>query len=364
VQISFVTNYPADPYGTPPHTNITTVTFLTNEVVGQYFIIPSNLCGIAISYLQAAPVVTDTNIPISVTNLPAGLSNAQSFTEVVIDYFTNEVFTYYPIDCVKTNVTLRQGIDKFTFVKASYDTLVGRFFQPITNLYTLVTVTNYGILVTNWYERVVYKPDFLFSATDLTPSLAARTVTYPNFNTNNEGFGIAGPGNIDPGVSGPGATAAIEITFNKVGPLLENVYSTNFILNGLSQSTAITNFIWGSFDGTTNAPVVYPSSLSIMDIEAQILFQIITPFLPDGQVGNSYPSTQLQVAGGAPPFSWSWSGGVPSLPPGLTLSPAGGLISGVVSNTPSVAGTYVFNVTATGVDTNSTTRTMQIIIGP
>jgi hypothetical protein len=360
VQTTYLTNSPYDPYGTPPHTNTTTITYLTNEVAGEYFILPTNLCGIAISALQATVVATDTNIVISATNLPAGFTNAQSYTQTVIDYFTNYVFTYYPVDCVTTNVTLRQGIDKFTFVKTSYDSLVGRFYQPITNLYTLVTVTN-SHLVTNWYQRVVFKPDFLFTAQDTTDSalLGDRTFTYPNFNTNNENLGLAGPGNIDPGVSGPNATAAIEITFNKVGPLLQNYYGTNFISSGLSQAAATTNFIWGSFDGTTNAPVVYPSGASIMNLEAEILYQIITPFLSDGQVGHPYSPTQLQVTGGTAPYSWSWSGGVPALPPGMSLSAAG-----VLGGTPSAAGTFVFNVTVIGSDGRSTTRTMQIIIDP
>jgi len=140
---------------------------------------------------------------------------------------------------------------------------------------------------------------------------------------------------------------------------LGNVYSTNFILSGLSESTARTNWIWGSFDGTTNAPVVYPSGSSIVNLEAQILYQIVTPFLSDGRAGYAYPPTQLQVAGGTAPYSWSWSGGVPSLPPGLSLS-GGGIIGG----TPTGAGTYVFNVKVTGADARSTTRTLQVIISP
>ncbi len=358
VQTTYLTNSPLDPFGTPPHTNINTVTYLTNEIAGEYFIIPSNICGIAVASLQATVVSTDTNVVNSVTNVAPGATNAQGFSQVVIDYFTNHVFSYYPILCVGTNVTLRQGIDKFTFVKTAYDSIVGRFYQPITNLYTLVTVTN-SLLKTNWYQRVVTKPDFLFTATDITPSVAFRTTTYPNFNTNNENVGLDGPGNIDPGLPGAPGHGAIDIGFNKVGPILENFYSTNFILNGLSESTATTNFIWGTFDGSTNAPIVYPSGSSIMNLEAQILFQIITPFLPDGKAGSPYPPQTLQVAGGASPFSFSWSGGVPTLPPGLSLSSAG-----VIGGTPSTPGTFVFNVTATGADGLSTTRTMQVIIDP
>jgi len=361
VQTTYTTNYPTDPYGTPPHTNITTITYSTNTISGEYWIVPTNLCGIAISALQAALPLSTTNVVVSATNLPPGITNAQSYTQTVITYWTNHVFTYYPVDCLGTNVSLKQGIDRFTFAKTSYDSLLGRFYQPITNLYTLVTVTNNGQLVTNWYRRVVFKPDFLFSAQDTTDNagLGLRTGTYPNFNTNNEGFGLAGPGNIDPGASGPNALSAITIVFNKVGPLLQNFYGTNFLLNGLSQSTATTNFIWGSFDGSTNAPIVYPNGTSIMNLYAAVLYQIVTPFLSDGTVGHAYAPTQLQVAGGKAPFSWSWSNGVPALPPGLMLSG-----SGLISGTPLAAGTFVFDVTVTGSDGVSTARTMQVIISP
>ena len=351
VETTFATNYPTDPYGTPPHTNTTSLTYRTNGVVGEYFIVPPTQCGIAIAGLQATILQTQTNVIISTTNAPVGATNVQFYTQSLVNYFTNHVFTYYAVDCVTTNVSLRQGIDKFTFVKTSYDSLVGRFYQPITNMYTLVTVTN-SQLVTNWVRRVLFKPDFLFSAQDLTdlPASAVRTITSQNFNDANANANLAGPGNIEPNM---------EIQFNKIGPLLLNWYGTNFIVNGLSEIGATTNYIWASFDGTTNAPIVYPNGASIMNLEAQMLYQIVTPALPDGRVGAGYPPTQLQVAGGTAPYGWSWTGGVPDVPPGLSLS-----ASGLISGTPTAPGTYVFNVSVMGSDGRSTTRTMQVIISP
>jgi hypothetical protein len=364
IETTMTTNSPYDPYGTPPRTNVTQYTYRANGVLGEYFILSSNTCGVANLTQQAKIVTQNTNFLLYITNITTigNASNVQYFYQDVVDYFTNFIFTYYPIECVVTNVTLRQGIDKFTFVKTQFDSISGRYYQPITNLYTLVTVTNNGQLKTNWYKRLITKPDFLFTATDITPGLADRTVTAANFKTNNENLGLAGPGNIDPGpptsdsLSGHGA---VEIGFNKVGPLIRNYFSTNFILNGLSESTSTTNFIWGSFDGTTNAPIVYPNGNSIMNMEAQILFQIITPFLPEGIVGGNYPPAQIQATGGSPPYVFTWSAGVPQLPPGLTLSPAG-----VLSGRPTMPGTFVFNVTATGTDGRSTIRTLQVVINP
>ncbi len=163
VQTTTVTNSPFDPVGTPPHTNTTSFTYATNDVVGEFFILATNLCGVAISGLQATFVNSYTNEVVSATNAPPGVTNAQSFTRSVINFSTNHAFTYYPVDCLATNVTLRQGIDKFTFVRANYDSLVGRFFQPITNIYSQILVTN-GLPFTNWFMRVVTAPDFLYSA--------------------------------------------------------------------------------------------------------------------------------------------------------------------------------------------------------
>ena len=350
VQTTAVTNSPFSPVGSPPITNTTTFTYLTNMLAGEYFILPTNFCGITIAALQATLLNFDTNVVVSATNSPAGFTNSQSFTEVVIDYFTNHVFTFYEVDCLATNVTLRQGMDKFTFLRANYDSLVGRFFQPITNFYYLVDITN-SLPVTNFFRRIVTQPDFLFSAQDLVPALAVRTVTTGNFNDANENIGLSGPGNIEPNM---------QIGFNKIGPLLVNLYNTNFILNGLSESTATTNFIWGSFDGSTNDPVVYPSGSSIANLEAQILFQIITPSLPDGKVGTAYPGIQLQAAGGVPPYSsWTWANGWPLLPPGLSISPAG-----LITGTPTLTGTYGFLVSVTGADSRTITRSLSININP
>jgi hypothetical protein len=52
--------------------------------------------------------------------------------------------------------------------------------------------------------------------------------------------------------------------------------------------------------------------------------------LPNGLVGNVYPSQTLTATGGTPPYTWSLASG--SLPAGLTLSPAG-VISGTTTST-------------------------------
>ena len=66
-----------------------------------------------------------------------------------------------------------------------------------------------------------------------------------------------GPGTINPQTI---------ITFHKASPQFFNI--TPFFLD---EATSIPGFRWGSFDGSTNEPVVYPQGTSIRDLESQVL---------------------------------------------------------------------------------------------
>ena len=58
--------------------------------------------------------------------------------------------------------------------------------------------------------------------------------------------------------------------------------------------------------------------------------------LPNGCECQAYSADIFSVEGGTAPFTWSVSAG--TLPPGLTLAPSTGAITG----TPTAAGTYNF----------------------
>jgi len=67
---------------------------------------------------------------------------------------------------------------------------------------------------------------------------------------------------------------------------------------------------------------------------------ITTASLPTGTVGTAYPSTTLTATGGTPPYrQWAVTSG--SLPPGIVLNNA----TGVISGTPTAAGSFTFTVT-------------------
>ena len=90
------------------------------------------------------------------------------------------------------------------------------------------------------------------------------------------------------------------------------------------------------------------------DVTVNPALSITTTSLPNGIVGAAYSQT-LVAAGGSGSYSWSIASG--SLPPGLSLSSAG-----VISGTPTTAGTYTFTVQVSdGIGT--VTQSLSITIG-
>jgi len=77
--------------------------------------------------------------------------------------------------------------------------------------------------------------------------------------------------------------------------------------------------------------------------------------LPNASVNSEYAS-QTFTATGVKPVTWSIASG--ALPPGMSLSPAG-----VLSGTPSAAGTYKFKVTASNAGGDTTSEEYTIVVG-
>jgi len=123
----------------------------------------------------------------------------------------------------------------------------------------------------------------------------------------------------------------------------------------------------GLLSGTPTTAGSYPFTVRIVDASNQsdtraaTVVIVASPTLtfappPAGQVGVAY-SDQLTVSGGTAPYVWSVSTG--TLPPGLTLNPSTGLLSG----TPTTAGNYPFTVRVADATGQSDTRTVTLVVG-
>jgi hypothetical protein len=337
-------------------TNVTMTTVLTNIPTGDFYI-DTNGCGLQILSNVLAQATGFTNTLI-VTNVPAvGTSNTISsgtflMSRTYINWFTNHNLASYQVLCVSNEPSLRRGIERITFVKTAYDSLIGRFYLPQTNYFTMTTVTNN----TNWvqtFQRVANNPDILFTAQDMQPGPAqplnagSQLRRGISFNAANALPGLAGPGTIDPTTT---------ITFNKSGPLFYNV-----VTNGqysLDELSAVQEFMWASFDDSTNPPVVYPNGTSLASLESQLLMQVTSLTLPPAHVGMAY-TTQLTGTGGVLPYTWSLAPASPALPSGLTLA-----ANGVLSGTPTATGISYFFVQMTGADGGSTVWQVTLTVVP
>lgn len=344
------TNFPWAPVGSISIvTNTTSATYYTNIVSGDYVLLPTNLCAVSILYAQLTNIVAYTNPIASATNFLANTNVAGTtltLTQNVINYFPQHFFVVQPVDCIQSNVTLRAGIEKINFVRRDYDSLFNRYWTPITNIYNVTAITN-NVAVSEVVERIVTFPDIVFSAADLVTAPDAWPIIIPTvarlaptYDTNGvpPGSGELGPGTI----VGPGGPDIPMFTFNKVGPIFENI-GPFFI----DEKTANLDYIWASFDGTTNPPIIYPVGTSIAALENQVLMQFSPATMPDGTLGSAYNLT-FAGSGGQPPYSWSLSPGSAGLPPGFDPPQSDGTFAnGVLSGTPSQTGTYDFSIRMT-----------------
>lgn len=170
---------------------------------------------------------------------------------------------------------IRPGVNKITFKRVNFDSIIGQGFVPITNLYTDTLISN-SVTVIQPLQRRVTVPDLIFVAEDLglfngyQPEIASRsgadiTPTLGDEQWINNDAINGRDTNLDggPGVIPPPVT----ISLTDQLPFLLNTTGGNFITTGgnvfvpgtgLTLEGAIGNLLWGSFDGTTSEPVIYP----------------------------------------------------------------------------------------------------------
>jgi len=151
------------------------------------------------------------------------------------------------------------GVEKVEFLKwNNYSPLA----TNVTNVlsYTVTYITNYTIQKTVlWRSNTV--PDIIITATNLLTTSATSITDTPYERTY---AWIASPETNFPSVASP----TMSLVINDVGPLAINE-SPNFMQGSALFITPF--FQFGSFDGTTNPPIVFPQGTSLSAVTASLL---------------------------------------------------------------------------------------------
>ena len=310
-------------------TNTTVQTIILNEPSGQYYLIPTNSCGIDLVEAVKTNVFagTYTNSVTSATNTSA-IGTGFVGTQVILESLTNSFYLYYACTFGTNGPEYYQGIQHIQFVRVSdsnVDPLTRLFRAPVTNTYSMIMQTN-GLRVTQTFQRIAVQPDILMTAfDDIAGNVFDGTVIRDiNFNTGAvppavAGLAPSGPGTID---------GSVYFAFNKVGTAWWNgpIADINAFLTGVAgqgnQVTGIPALMWASYDGSTNAPIVYPTGASIQELENQMVITISPTILPNG-TNNDYYYAAFSATGGTPNYTWSGT----NFPTGLVLT-SGGVLSG------------------------------------
>jgi hypothetical protein len=231
---------------------------LTRDDVGgiRYLMHPNNY---AVETLL--PTVTPGSINGINGWIPYLGTNTAGVTNIVLGTGTNFVAT-----------GLRGGRNHLTFRKVAYDSLLGTIFTPITNSYTDVVFTNYSATVQTLVRGIV-QPDILFVAEDLglvqnlVPVLTRRTGT--GAWVNNDALNGADETALS---QGPGLIAPqVRISFSNQLPYFSN--DTTEEVPG--EDGAIISSTWGFFDGSTNAPILFPfnGTLSLQELRQRVFLR-------------------------------------------------------------------------------------------
>ena len=306
----------------------------------EFIFNPTNSCGFTI--------LSNLNIPVVVTN---------TNTSPIVLY-TNHTLAIELPSCVSNTAGLYQGVEKLNFYRKDFDSLLGQLWTPVTNTYHRTFVTN-GTSVVQTFSRVVTAPDFVFSASDQDPNTSILVRFVPAWvKDTNAPQAAGGPGIINPQpVGNTGAVGTID--FTSVNPLYTEESGSLF----LNDYNATLFEAWGSFDGTTNLPITYPSSASLSNLENLLYLQFtVGGPLPNGSVSASIPySFQLTAQGQAPPpYNWSIDPTQGGLPPGLSL----GFFNGRITGTPTTVGVFDFAVQLSDSTGRVVERNFSIQIGP
>lgn len=145
----------------------------------------------------------------------------------------------------------RPGVEKIVFIRHPRSARANRFL-PFHYRFVETTVVN-GLLVRRPAERIVSRPDFLFSASE-TGETNFPTPMYLRTGTGrwkNHAKWNGSPTNAGPGVIQP----PVVITFNKLGSIVATADS----YPQDSPGPWVRESRWGSFGSSAETPIAYPA---------------------------------------------------------------------------------------------------------
>jgi hypothetical protein len=236
------------------------------------FLIDTNLTGFEfLPGFATTNIILVTNVVFDITNPVTGVRTYEEF----VYPFTNVIYSAFAFVLQPAPAAARRpGVDKITFVKLGNGTLQGNNFN-FTNRYQVAFYDTNGFLIRQGFQIVQNRPDILFVAGDLGVTANAP---FPVGITRSANFSNQAALNTlgDPAIQGgPGVNfPPINISFSKIGPFMLNSYpgfirEASPLNNILSGFTTAGTFLWGSFDGSTNAPIIFPKDITIEQIEAR-----------------------------------------------------------------------------------------------
>ncbi|MGO8698908.1 MAG: hypothetical protein ACLQVY_14430 [Limisphaerales bacterium] len=169
------------------------------------------------------------------------------------------------------NGAWRPGVDKVTFVPHALSSVSGAFL-PMTNQFTDTYVTN-NTVAHQQLQRVTTQPDFLFCAGDTYDGILA---VLPYSRTGTSNWINNASLNSNPSGGGPGVIPPpVRITFAKLGRQFGS--DATLTENSVEDSSTF----WGTFDLSTNPPIVYPAT----------------------QTGTNFLTVRLQLGSGSSYYS-------------------------------------------------------------
>jgi hypothetical protein len=141
------------------------------------------------------------------------------------------------------------------------------------------------------------------------------------------------------------------------------------VASGLLPTGITLNPASGAISGTPTVAGASAFTVQVRDSQSQMAqkaititvllpaLEVLTASAPPGQVSIPF-SLHLAAAGGRQPYTWSIATG--SLPPGLSLAPSIGMLSG----TPVVAGDYTFTLEVSDMESRRARKTLSMRIAP